>query len=128
MYFVRRKASIGDLHLSGYLLSTSLALGVPVHLSRVYLVNELCSVALYGLFMFYGLTAEELKGRRPLAKFLSIKLIVMFTFYQSFVVSMICLDPQKLSDIDTFESSVQWKERLSRVMKNSNVTCCFTDH
>jgi len=45
------------------------------------------SVALYGLFMFYGLTAEELKDRRPLAKFLSIKLIVMFTFYQSFVFS-----------------------------------------
>ena len=37
--------------------------------------------------MFYGLTNEELKGRRPMAKFLSIKLIVMFTFYQSFVVS-----------------------------------------
>ena len=39
--------------------------------------------------MFYGLTHEELKGKRPLAKFLSIKLIVMFTFYQSFVVSHI---------------------------------------
>ena len=37
--------------------------------------------------MFYGLTHEELKGRRPLAKFLAIKLIVMFTFYQSFIVS-----------------------------------------
>jgi hypothetical protein len=45
------------------------------------------SVALYGLFLFYGLTKEELEGRRPLAKFLSIKLIVMFTFYQSFIVS-----------------------------------------
>lgn len=45
------------------------------------------SIALYGLLMFYGLTAEELKGRRPLAKFLAVKLIVMFTFYQSFVVS-----------------------------------------
>lgn len=43
------------------------------------------SVALYGLFLFYGLTAEELKARRPLAKFLCIKLIVMFTFYQSFI-------------------------------------------
>ena len=47
----------------------------------------MASIALYGLFMFYGLTAEELRDRRPLAKFLSIKLIVMFTFYQSFVVS-----------------------------------------
>jgi len=45
------------------------------------------SVALYGLFLFYGLTKEELEGRRPLAKFLAIKLIVMFTFYQSFIVS-----------------------------------------
>ncbi|KAF8993912.1 DUF300-domain-containing protein [Cyathus striatus] len=45
------------------------------------------SVALYGLLVFYGLTADELKERRPLAKFLAIKLIVMFTFYQSFVFS-----------------------------------------
>ena len=44
------------------------------------------SIALYGLFVFYGLMAEELKGKRPVAKFLSIKLIVMFTFYQTFVV------------------------------------------
>jgi hypothetical protein len=45
------------------------------------------SIALYGLILFYGLTKDELAGNRPLAKFLSIKLIVMFTFYQSFVVS-----------------------------------------
>jgi len=43
------------------------------------------TIALYGLLVFYGLTKEELAGKRPLAKFLSIKLIVMFTFYQSFV-------------------------------------------
>jgi hypothetical protein len=49
----------------------------------------LCSIALYGLILFYGLTKEELVGRRPLAKFLSIKLIVMFTFYQSFVVCLV---------------------------------------
>ncbi|KAH7925788.1 DUF300-domain-containing protein [Leucogyrophana mollusca] len=47
------------------------------------------SVALYGLILFYGLTKDELVGRRPLAKFLSIKLIVMFTFYQSFMFSML---------------------------------------
>ncbi len=44
------------------------------------------SIALYGLLLFYGLTKDELVGRKPLSKFLSIKLIVMFTFYQSFVV------------------------------------------
>lgn len=46
------------------------------------------SFALYGLIVFYGLTKEELAGKRPLAKFLAIKLIVMATFYQSFVVSL----------------------------------------
>ena len=50
-------------------------------------VCNLLRIALYGLILFYGLTKDELKGRRPLAKFLSIKLIVMLTFYQSLVVS-----------------------------------------
>ncbi|KAH9021291.1 DUF300-domain-containing protein [Lactarius pseudohatsudake] len=59
-----------------------------VHYAEVYLESVdfiSISIALYGLILFYGLTKEELIGRRPLAKFLSIKLIVMFTFYQSFV-------------------------------------------
>jgi len=46
------------------------------------------SIALYGLILFYELTKEELKGRRPLAKFLAIKLIVIFTFYQGFIVRL----------------------------------------
>ncbi|KAF8552685.1 DUF300-domain-containing protein [Imleria badia] len=61
-----------------------------VHFANVYLeVIDFISIsfALYGLLLFYGLTKDELQGRRPLAKFLSIKLIVMFTFYQSFVFS-----------------------------------------
>ena len=53
------------------------------------LTNEFISVALYGLIIFYGLTKSELEGKRPLAKFLTIKLIVMFTFYQFFVVSTV---------------------------------------
>jgi len=59
-----------------------------VHHAAVYLdAVDFVSIsfALYGLIMFYGLTHEELQGKRPLAKFLSIKLIVMFTFYQAFV-------------------------------------------
>jgi hypothetical protein len=38
-----------------------------------------------GLIIFYDLTKDELRGRRPLAKFLCIKLIVMVTWYQSFL-------------------------------------------
>lgn len=59
-----------------------------VHFASLYLDTiDLISVsiALYGLVLFYDLTKEELAGRRPLAKFLSIKLIVFFTFYQSFL-------------------------------------------
>ncbi|KAJ7596533.1 DUF300-domain-containing protein [Mycena floridula] len=64
--------------------------GYDVHFASVYLEAidfVSISVALYGLLLFYGLTKDELVGRRPLAKFLCIKLIVMFTFYQSFVFS-----------------------------------------
>ena len=56
-----------------------------------FCANDSPSIALYGLIVFYGLTKEELVGRRPLAKFLSIKLIVVFTFYQSFVVCYVRL-------------------------------------
>jgi len=64
--------------------------GFNVHFANVYLeaVDFVSiSVALYGLLLFYSLTKDELTGRRPLSKFLSIKLIVMFTWYQSFVFS-----------------------------------------
>ncbi|KAG6874125.1 hypothetical protein C0995_005541 [Termitomyces sp. Mi166 len=62
--------------------------GFSVYYANVYLeaVDFVSiTIALYGLLLFYGLMSEELKGRRPLAKFMCIKLIVMFTFYQSFV-------------------------------------------
>ncbi|KAG5715393.1 Transmembrane protein 184 like protein, partial [Termitomyces sp. T112] len=62
--------------------------GFSVHYANVYLeAVDFVSItfALYGLLVFYGLMSEELQGRRPLAKFMCIKLIVMFTFYQSFV-------------------------------------------
>jgi hypothetical protein len=64
--------------------------GFNIHYANVYLeaVDFVSiSVALYGLLVFYALTREDLVGRKPLAKFLCIKLIVMFTFYQSFVFS-----------------------------------------
>ena len=47
----------------------------------------LLSVALYGLLLFYSLAREDLRGRRPLAKFLAIKMLVFLTFYQGFMVS-----------------------------------------
>ncbi|WWC60659.1 uncharacterized protein I303_103234 [Kwoniella dejecticola CBS 10117] len=63
-----------------------------IHFAEVYLeaVDFVSiSVALYGLIVFYVLCKDELKGRKPLNKFLAIKLIVFFTFYQSFVFSIL---------------------------------------
>ena len=57
-----------------------------LNLIRCPLLISGTRIALYGLIVFYALTKDELKGKRPLAKFLSIKLIVMFTFYQGLVV------------------------------------------
>jgi len=59
-----------------------------IHYANVYLESVdfvSITIALYGLIVFYVLTKEELVGKRPLAKFLSIKLIVILTFYQSFI-------------------------------------------
>ncbi|GFZ43421.1 hypothetical protein JCM24511_01141 [Saitozyma sp. JCM 24511] len=63
-----------------------------VHFAEVYLDAfdfVSISVALYGLIVFYVLCKDELKGRKPLSKFLAIKLIVFFTFYQSFLFSVL---------------------------------------
>ena len=65
--------------------------------------------------MFYGLTHEELQGKRPLAKFLSIKLIVMFTFYQSFVVSRILVTLCSFLNWLLSSSSQHWREGLFTV-------------
>ncbi|CEQ42783.1 SPOSA6832_04644 [Sporobolomyces salmonicolor] len=47
------------------------------------------SVALYGLIVFYALVKERLAGKKPLFKFLSIKLIVMITFYQAWLFNVL---------------------------------------
>jgi len=88
---IRPAASIAGIVCQFYgVLCPSLAWSpyyAQIYISAVDFVS--ISVALYGLVVFYGLTKDELKGRRPLAKFLAIKLIVFFTFYQAFVFSML---------------------------------------
>ncbi|POV95261.1 hypothetical protein PSHT_15762 [Puccinia striiformis] len=62
-------------------------------LKYVYLLYRIdfivFSLALYGLMVFYTVTKIHLKGQSPLAKFLTIKGIVFFTFYQGFVFSIL---------------------------------------
>ncbi|WAR60189.1 hypothetical protein PtB15_9B126 [Puccinia triticina] len=63
-----------------------------VYFAQVYLEAIdfiVFSLALYGLMVFYTVTKIHLKGQSPLAKFLTIKGIVFFTFYQGFVFSIL---------------------------------------
>ncbi|PLW11765.1 hypothetical protein PCASD_21565 [Puccinia coronata f. sp. avenae] len=63
-----------------------------VYFAQVYLEAidfVVFSLALYGLMVFYTVTKTHLKGQSPLAKFLTIKGIVFFTFYQGFVFSIL---------------------------------------
>ncbi|GAA5821243.1 hypothetical protein JCM11251_004529 [Rhodosporidiobolus azoricus] len=63
-----------------------------VYFAEVYLDSidfVSITVALYGLIALYDLTKEQLAGRKPLSKFLAIKFVVMLTFYQSFVFSIL---------------------------------------
>ncbi|GAA6010174.1 hypothetical protein JCM11491_005376 [Sporobolomyces phaffii] len=58
-----------------------------VYLDAVDFVS--ISVALYGLIVFYALVKEQLAGKKPLAKFLCIKFVVMVLFYQAFIFSVL---------------------------------------
>jgi hypothetical protein len=87
MSYANLLPSISRMQTSILKLWTSSASGEILLLPfLVKFLTPFDSVALYGLLLFYSLTKDELIGRRPLSKFLSIKLIVMFTWYQSFVV------------------------------------------
>ncbi|KAK9899906.1 DUF300-domain-containing protein [Cystobasidium minutum MCA 4210] len=45
------------------------------------------SIALYGLVVMYSLAKPSLQGKRPLMKFMLIKVIVALTYYQAFIFS-----------------------------------------
>ncbi|CEH15841.1 Predicted seven transmembrane receptor-rhodopsin family [Ceraceosorus bombacis] len=47
------------------------------------------SVALYGLIVLYALIKKDLEGKKPLAKFMTIKMAIFFIFYQTFVFDLL---------------------------------------
>ncbi|BGP14568.1 hypothetical protein JCM10213_001917 [Rhodosporidiobolus nylandii] len=86
-----------------------------VYLDAVDFVS--ISVALYGLIAFYDLVKEQLAGRKPLAKFLCIKLVVMLTFYQSFVFSI-------LESHDVIKATEFWTATNVADGLNALCICC----
>ena len=88
--FVRPALSIAGIVLEYYGLLCNDSLSYKyghVYLLAIDFVS--ISVALYGLIVLYGLIKDDLQGKRPLSKFMSIKLGIMFIFYQSFVFSIL---------------------------------------
>ncbi|KAI5474436.1 hypothetical protein MNV49_003269 [Pseudohyphozyma bogoriensis] len=75
------------------------------------------SVALYGLIVFYALVKEQLAGKKPLTKFLSIKGIVMITFYQSFIFSV-------LEDYGVIKATEFWTATNVADGLQALCTCC----
>ncbi|KAK4058397.1 hypothetical protein OIO90_000555 [Microbotryomycetes sp. JL221] len=94
--------------------------GYSIYFSAVYLDSidfVSISIALYGLITFYALTKELLNGKRPLAKFLAIKLIVAIVFYQGFMFSV-------LADHGVLKETEYWtKENIANGLDCLCVCC-----
>ncbi|KAM0754398.1 DUF300-domain-containing protein [Meredithblackwellia eburnea MCA 4105] len=86
-----------------------------VYLDSVDFVS--ISVALYGLIVFYALVKERLAGKAPLLKFLSIKGIVMITFYQGFVFGV-------LQDYNVIKGTQYWTATNVADGLQALCTCC----
>ena len=76
----------------GQILST-VTLTLPHHYPRyiyITLVNNCSQMwAMYSLVMFYYSTREELEPWRPVGKFVCVKLVVFFTWWQSLVIAIL---------------------------------------
>ena len=60
------------------------------HILQTAIINNVAfTISLYCLFVFYQATKRELKPNRPLLKFLTIKIVVFFSFWQSIAISLL---------------------------------------
>lgn len=69
------------LEVTGYLDKFSLWITIVLNVS--------VTLAVYALMLVYHAFEHELKDRRPLAKFLSIKMVVFFAFWQGAIVQIL---------------------------------------
>lgn len=85
--------------------SSSSSHGILIFL--LYLVENLSiSTALYALVLFYHAAADVLRPHNPFYKFISVKAVVFFSFWQGIVLS-ICVRLHLLTDIESYSASAQ---------------------
>jgi len=104
--FVKPASSIAAVWLNRRGL---LGEGVDFSKGSVYLavVNNISvSIALYALILFYFATEDLLSPFRPLPKFLAVKMVVFFSFWQGFALAcMVRLGV--LKDVEGFDAKSQ---------------------
>lgn len=82
MAFVAMLLQVGGKYCNGEL--TAFSAGYP-YITGIGLISV--TVAMYALVLFYVVALEELKSCNPVPKFLSIKFIIMMSFWQQVLVA-----------------------------------------
>ncbi|CAJ0651360.1 10272_t:CDS:2 [Entrophospora sp. SA101] len=58
-----------------------------IYISLIY--NVSCSLCFYCLIIFYVCTKDDLRPYRPIPKFLCVKAVIFFSFWQGFILSIL---------------------------------------
>lgn len=99
---------VGGRYCAGEL--TAFGAGYP-YVTAIGLTSV--TVAMYALVLFYVVAKEELKSYNPVPKFLSIKFIIMMSFWQSVMVA-------GLVKINVIHETARWTtENISTGVQNS---------
>ena len=107
----------------------------PVIRDVVY--NITYTLALYALALLYMTTHEHpsLKPKRPLAKFVTVKLVIFFTYWQRYFLVFLDLSDKEMSDLLAFLTMIEmtlvaipinwiafpWREFQSGLLDTSNM-------
>jgi hypothetical protein len=78
-------------------------------LARDIIYNITYTIAMYALALLYLTTHEHpsLESKRPLAKFVAVKIVIFFTYWQKYLLMLFGLSETQLSDLLSFLTMVE---------------------
>eukprot|EP01090_Pellita_catalonica_P010804 TRINITY_DN22249_c0_g1_i1.p1 TRINITY_DN22249_c0_g1~~TRINITY_DN22249_c0_g1_i1.p1 ORF type:complete len:399 (-),score=58.04 TRINITY_DN22249_c0_g1_i1:57-1199(-) len=79
--------------------------------------NASITIAMYFLVLFYTVTKEELKPFKPVAKFLCIKAVILFSFWQGVIIAVI-------SYFGLLHATEDWTEKDISTGLQDFIICC----
>jgi Organic solute transporter Ostalpha len=104
--FVKPAGAFLKLRLYNAELETPGSRYASLHIILSIAENVSVSTALYGLILFYHAAEQLLRPHRPLPKFLAVKAIVFFSFWQGIVLNIL-VHLNFIKDIDGFTAHEQ---------------------